>query len=113
MSPTIRMTRLLPILSVAASLGVAAAGCSREVSEATGFATTTQEAKPFVRETRPASTEYIPVGTSAVRQAPRKQVTEFKSIEAELEAKRISNEAAGAQARQLGATPPPAPAPVQ
>lgn len=34
----------------------------------------------------------------------------FKTIEAELEAKRVSNDAAGVQARALGATPPPKPA---
>jgi hypothetical protein len=104
---------LLPLL-VLAALGMAVAGCAGEggkvIAEAAGLATTPQEAKPFVQETRPADAAYIPVGSAVTREAKRKPVDDFKKMEAELEAKRISNEAAGAQARSLGATPPPAPA---
>lgn len=104
---------LLPLLLLAA-LGMAAAGCAGEgskfVAEAAGMATTAQEAKPFVRETRPADPAYIPVGSAVTRQAPRKPVDDFKKMEAELEAKRTANEAAGTEAKTLGATPPPKPA---
>lgn len=104
----------LAALLLLAALGVAAAGCAGEagkvVAEAAGMATTPQEAKPFVQETRPADPAYIPVGSAVRREAERKPVDEFKKMEAELEAKRISNEAAGNQAKSLGATPPPAPA---
>lgn len=110
MLSNIHMTRFLTMLLAGAAQALVLSGCTKDISEVTGFATTPQEAKPFVREARPTSTEYVPVGSTATRAAPRKQVSEFKSLEAELEAKRISNEAAGTQAKQLGATPPPAPA---
>ncbi|KRE07529.1 hypothetical protein ASE63_22800 [Bosea sp. Root381] len=107
----------MPIRSllIASALAVAAAGCAggatKVVAEAAGMATTAQEAKPFVQETRPANPAYIPVGSSVTRQAPRKPVDDFKKVEAELEAKRLANEAAGNQARALGsATVPPQPA---
>lgn len=104
---------LLPLLLLAA-FGTAAAGCAGEggkaIAEAAGMATTPQEAKSFVQETRPADSAYIPVGSAVTREAARKPVDDFKKMEAELEAKRISNEAAGTQAKSLGATPPPKPA---
>lgn len=94
--------------------GVALGGCqaARGVAEMTDFATTPGEPKPFVVETRPQDPRYIPIGTTVTRQAKRKTVDEFKKLEAELEAKRISNEAAGSQAQSLGKVlPPPAPPP--
>jgi hypothetical protein len=104
----------LPLLILAAAgfvlAGCAADGPGKAVAEATGLATTPQESKPFVKETRQANPEYIPVGTVATRAAPRKPVDEFKKLEAELEAKRVANEAAGTEAKSLGATPPPKPA---
>lgn len=96
-----------------ALLASLAAGCAdgtKGVAEATGLATTAQESKAFVRESRPATMDYIPVGTTVTRAAPRKQVSEFKALEAQLESKRMANEAAGARAKALGATPAPAPA---
>ncbi len=107
-------TMPLPTLLLLAVVGMGAAGCAGEagkaVAEAAGMATTPQEAKPFVQETRPVDPAYVPVGSVVTREAPRKPVADFKTMEAELEAKRISNEAAGNQAKALGATPPPAPA---
>lgn len=106
-------TPLVPVLLLAA-IGVAVAGCAGEgtkaIAEAAGMATTAAEPKPFVQETRPADPAYIPVGSSVTRQAARKPVEDFKKMEAELEAKRAANEAAGTEARSLGATAPPAPA---
>lgn len=94
--------------------GLALGGCeaTRGVAEITDLATTPAEPKPFVRETRPQDPTYIPIGTTVSREAKRKTVDDFKKLEAELEAKRISNEAAGSQAQALGKTPPPAPAPL-
>lgn len=102
-------------LLIASALALGAAGCAggatKVVAEAAGMATTPQEAKPFVQETRPANAAYIPVGSSVTREAPRKPVDEFKKMEAELEARRLAIEAAGNQARTLGsATVPPQPA---
>ena len=55
----------LPLLLLAA-LGVAVAGCAGEgskmVAEAAGIATSAQEPKPFVVETRPTDPAYMPVG---------------------------------------------------
>ncbi len=97
----------------AASLVLAGCGASegvKGVAEAAGMATTPQESKAFVREARQAEIEYIPVGSSITRDAPRKPVDDFKKIETNLEAKRTANEAAGNEAKALGTTPPPKPA---
>lgn len=98
------------VLLVGAALG----GCeaARGVAELTDLATKPGDPKPFVAETRPQDPKYIPIGTTVSREAKRKTVDEFKKLEAELDAKRISNEAAGTQAQQLGKVlPPPAPPP--
>ena len=104
---------LIPVALVV--VGVALAGCGSDegfkgVAEAAGLATTPQESKAFVREARPNDLEYVPVGSSVTRAAPRKPVDDYKRIEAELEAKRLANETAGSTAKALGATPPPEPA---
>ncbi len=94
--------------------GAALGGCeaARGVAELTDLATKPGDPKPFVTETRPQDPKYIPIGTTVSREAKRKTVDEFKKLEAELDAKRISNEAAGTQAQQLGKVlPPPAPPP--
>jgi hypothetical protein len=109
----INMTKRLALLLAIAAQGFLLAGCAKDIAEATGFATTAQESKPFVKETRQAEADYIPVGSSVTRAAPRKPVADFKKLESDLEAKRISNESAGNQAKTLGSTPPPAPAVVQ
>jgi hypothetical protein len=82
MSSNIHMTKLAAVLLAAVAQGAVLSGCTKGVSEVTGFATTPQEAKPFVQEARPTTTEYIPVGSSTVRTAARKPVSEFKTIEA-------------------------------
>lgn len=102
----VRMTLLLPAIAGAACLfaGCAADGTGKAVAEAAGMATTPQESKDFVRATRSVEPQYIPVGSSITRAAPRKQIDQFKAIEADLEAKRLANEAAGNAAQKLGAT---------
>lgn len=57
------------LLSVMLLSGVALAGCAgneavKSSAEAIGMATTPQESKGFVRATRPAEMEYIPVGST-------------------------------------------------
>ena len=134
-----------PFLSLLLLTALAASGCAGEgskvVAEAAGMATTAQEPKPFVQETRPANAEYMPIGrtfpveplckgeaapppfvpagqaahfiyapTAAPKPGECKPRAAFKKIEAELDAKRLSNEAAGTQAKSLGSTPPPKPA---
>lgn len=93
--------------------GCAGDGTVKSAAEAVGLATTAQESRAFVRETRPSDPAYIPVGTVATRTAKRKTVEEFKQLENQLEARRSVNEARGAQARTLGTTAPPKPAEAQ
>jgi hypothetical protein len=93
--------------------GCAGDGSVKSAAEVVGLATTAQESKKFVQETRPADPNYIPVGTVVTRTAKRKTVDEFKALEAQLEAKRQANDAAGAQAKVLGTTAPPKPADAQ
>ena len=103
------------VVCAAALLGLLLGGCEavRGAAELTDMATKPGEPKPFVLETRPQNPNYVPVGSTIKRDAKRKTVEEFKKLETELEAKRISNEAAGSQAQSLGKTSPPAPAQAQ
>lgn len=114
-SPRTAPIRKIPVFAAIAMAGLLASctadGSLHGAAEATGLATTPQEAKPFVKETRPARVGFVPVQSTASRAAVRMEPSQFEAIEAELEAKRLSNEAAGAQARALGTKlPPPAPA---
>lgn len=107
--------KLLLIPAALVVVGAALAGCGSDegfkgVAEAAGLATTPQESKAFVRETRPADLEYVPIGSKVTRTAPRKPAEDYKKIEAALEAKQKANEAAGNTAKALGATPAPQPA---
>lgn len=59
----------LRIVAAMAVFGIVLAGCAGDegvkgVAEAAGMATTPQEAKSFVRESRPAQMAYIPVGST-------------------------------------------------
>ena len=65
----IDLTAKKPLLLSVALLGLALAGCAADgpvkgSAEAIGMATTPQESKGFVRASRPAEMEYIPVGTT-------------------------------------------------
>jgi len=103
------------VACMAALLAMSLGGCGavRSAAEFTDLATKPGEPKPFVTETRPQDPRYVPIGSVVTREAKRKTVAEFKQMEAELEAQRISNDAAGKQAQDLGKTPPPAaPAPL-
>ncbi|RYE34641.1 MAG: hypothetical protein EOP23_03770 [Hyphomicrobiales bacterium] len=115
MPTEISAKKLLLIPAALVVVGTALAGCGSDegfkgVAEAAGLATTPQQSKAFVRETRPADLEYVPIGSSVTRAAPRKPVEDYKKIEAALDAKQKANAAAGETAKALGATPPPAPA---
>ncbi|MEN5083993.1 hypothetical protein ABE438_16045 [Bosea sp. TWI1241] len=107
-----RFREMCKAAAVTGLLATALAGCeaARGVAEFADLATKPGEAKPFVVETRPQDARYIPVGTTVSRDAKRMTVEDFKKLEAELEAKRVSNAAAGTQAQSLGQTAPPAPA---
>jgi hypothetical protein len=141
------MMKSMIMLLGPAMLALSLAGCAGEgpvktVAEVAGIATTPQEPKSFVQQTRPADPAYIPINKTiavnplcpgptpppaytptgqAARFAapvpdrkptdPCKPRAEFKQIESQLEARRMSNDAAGSQAVSLGkALPAPAPA---
>lgn len=94
--------------------GVALAGCEgggpvKGAAKLTGFATDTPESKDFVKATRPDELEYIPVGSKVDRPTAKMTPAQFKEIEADLDARRVSNEQEGARTKAAGATPPPAP----
>ena len=66
--PTDLSVKALPLPLLLLGAALALAGCASDdglvkaPAEAAGLATTAQEPKAFVRESRPAQTEYIPVG---------------------------------------------------
>ena len=97
-----------------AAFGVA--GCNgsfnpvRDVATYLGAGPQSAATPDFVARTRPADLEYMPLGTPvAERPTPARSATEIKAAEAELDALRTQNEAAGAAAAELGKTPPPEP----
>ena len=98
--------------ALAAVLGIA--GCNsnpvRDVATAVGAGPRTAPTPDFVARSRPANLEYMPIGTPAAeRPTPARTPEEIKAAEAELDAVRTRNEAAGAAAAELGKTPPPEP----
>lgn len=92
------------------------AGCNgsfnpvRDVATSVGAGPQMAASPDFVASSRPANLEYMPIGTPAAeRPTPARTAAEIKAAEAELDALRSRNEAAGAAAAELGKTPPPEP----
>jgi hypothetical protein len=82
----------------------------RDVFVAVGAGPKTAATPDFVKSTRPANLDYVPVGTEAAkRPTPALTADQVKATEAEMDATRTRNEAAGRVAVQAGATPAPAP----
>jgi hypothetical protein len=97
-------------------LAVGLAGCNgnfnpiRDVATSVGAGPQMAATPDFVARSRPANLEYMPIGTpTAERPTPARTADEIKAAEAELDALRTRNEAAGAAAAELGKTPPPEP----
>ncbi len=105
------MKRLFLVLVPALAL----AGCQtanqivKAPAKLVGFAADAPDPKDFVKQSRPDELNYIPVGTKVTREAKKMTPAEFRAIEADLDAARTRNEAAGAEAKIAGTTPPPAP----
>ncbi len=103
---------LFPVMALAA---LALGGCASEgglvhkAAIGVGFGTEAPKPKEFVAETRPAEPQFVPVGTSISRPVQKKTVAEFKTMEAELDNRLNADRVSGANAKQLGSTPPPAP----
>ncbi|MEE1657734.1 hypothetical protein VB618_16135 [Microvirga sp. CF3062] len=90
------------------------AGCNsnpvRDVATSLGAGPQVAPRPDFVERSRPADLEYMPIGTPVPqRSTPARTAEEIKAAEAELDALRSRNEAAGAAAAELGKTPPPQP----
>ena len=84
----------------------------RDAFVATGVGAKPPPAPDFVRDSRPATIDYLPVGVSApARPVTRKTAAEVKASEAELDALRTAQEAQAAQARELAGAPAPAAVP--
>ena len=103
----------LPVLAlVALSMATFLAGCGetnlvRDAAQGVGLAGKPSEPADFVRQTRiDAPSGYMPVGVSAPPRAmQRKTTSDFKAMEATLEADKARLEAEGAAAKLAGATP--------
>ncbi|EIM28853.1 hypothetical protein [Microvirga lotononidis] len=92
------------------------AGCNggfnpvRDVAAAVGAGPQTAASQDFVVQSRPTNLDYMPIGTAVQgRPTAARTADEIKAAEAELDALRARNEAAGAAAATLGNTPPPEP----
>lgn len=101
-----------PLLVALLALPLLAAcqgGPVRQAATLGGFATTPRESADFVREKRPESSDYIPIGVTPPPREPAKPQDRVKGVEGELDALRAANEARAAQAKSLGSSAPPAP----
>jgi len=98
------------ILSVAAGVGGCNSNPVRDVATSLGAGPRSAPTPDFVARSRPANLDYMPIGTPVPdRPTPARTAEEIKAAEAEMDALRSRNEAAGAQAAELGKTPPPEP----
>ncbi|MDJ1156894.1 hypothetical protein QNA08_01380 [Chelatococcus sp. SYSU_G07232] len=101
-------------LGAAMAVSALVAGCGanpvRDVAVSTGFGAKPPEPAGFVKESRSAEVDYLPIGQ---RQPPRrikpKTPEEAKALEEQLDAQRKANEEAAAQAKALGSAPAPQP----
>jgi hypothetical protein len=107
------------IVGFSALLIANVAGCAegsnptRDLFASVGAGPKTAPAPDFVASSRPASLDYMPIGTpQAGRPTAARTADEIKAAEAELDAIRARNEAAGKSASELGGTPAPQPIPL-
>jgi len=97
---------------VAANVAACTGGSNpvRDVAVAVGAGPRAAPTPDFVAQSRPQNLDYMPIGTAEEgRPTPPRSPEEVKAAEAELNALRARNEAAGAAAARLGGTPPPEP----
>jgi hypothetical protein len=83
-------------------------GVVKQAAELSGFAKTPSEPAQFVRDQRPETADYIPIGRVPPSRDKIKTQAEIKQAEAALDGTRSGNETLAVQAKTLGATPPPA-----
>jgi hypothetical protein len=107
-----RASALLLTVLVAANVAACAGGSNpvRDIAVAVGAGPNSAPTPDFVAQSRPRNLEYMPIGTpEETLSVPARSPEEIKAAEAELDALRAQNEAAGAAAARLGGTPPPEP----
>lgn len=103
-----RISAMLMALIVPLGLaGCASDGPVKRAAALTGFATTPAEPAQFVRDQRPQSMQYIPIGVVPPAREKIKSQDDVKRTEAAMDSLRTGNEANAARARALGATPAP------
>lgn len=129
MSPLLKLKMRFTTKALLASRAVAAGatvlaianagGCAegsnptRDLFAAVGAGPKVAATPDFVASSRPEKLDFMPVGTSeAGRATPARTADEVKAAEAELDALRTQNEAAGQAASKLGGTPAPQPVPL-
>ena len=113
-SPTVSRVSAL-VLTVLAGVGLTACAGEtvRNIATSVGGGPTMAQSPDFVTSSRPQSLDYMPIGTPVQgRPTAARTPEEIKKAEAELDALRARNEAAGAAAARLGGTPAPEPLPV-
>ncbi|MBM6595632.1 hypothetical protein [Microvirga pudoricolor] len=93
---------------------VGLAACSGNTAgnlvRSTGFGPTTAASPDFVSASRPQNLDYIPITAPGPgRETPAKTADQVKAVEAEMDALRERNAAAGATAAEAGGTPAPDP----
>ncbi|WP_200879383.1 hypothetical protein [Microvirga sp. BSC39] len=103
-----------PAFALIMLTAAAVAGCNsnpvRDVATSLGAGPQVAPTPDFVARSRPATLDYMPIGTPVPeRPTPARTAEEIKAAEAELDALRSRNEAAGAAAAEMGKTPPPEP----
>jgi hypothetical protein len=110
------MTRAAARLALAAALSAGLSACAgdqnpvRDAFVGAGLGTTLPKRPDFVEASRPASTEYMPVGVSAPPRPSAKRTPEqVKALEAELDGTRARNQSSADEARRLATTPAPEP----
>jgi hypothetical protein len=103
LSPT--TARIVSLLALCALAGCAGdANPVRDMAAAVGAGPKTAATPDFVANSRPATIDYIPVGSSgAERPTAARTAEEVKAAEAEMDAIRTTNEAAAAVIRSGGA----------
>lgn len=110
-----RPTLLAAAVLVVANVGGCAEGSNpaKDIAVSLGAGPKAAETPDFVARSRPQALDYMPIGTAqAGRATPARTADQIKAAEAELDALRAQNEAAGAAAAELGKTPAPQPAKV-
>ncbi len=110
-----RAPRLALAVLIAANVAACAGGSNpvRDIATSVGAGPKVAPTPDFVASSRPQSLDYMPIGTATEgRPTAARTPEEIKAAEAELDALRSRNEAAGAAAARLGGTPPPEPAAV-